>query len=125
MSVVCYMTCLLYLSALLYAETVSVNSVNILLTLRISVNLSDFDCFFKESKLIDMHQTRLSSKSLTYALPQPRTTYGVYIRFTGRQIWNSLAETLKMLNRKQCKNKLQAKLLIITISNISVIVLLV
>ena len=71
----------------------------------------DFDHFFSEIKCIHAHYTRLASKVITYALPLPRTNYGIFnIRFSGPKVWNSIEESLKILNvkkfRKNFKNQM-------------------
>ena len=72
----------------------------------------DFDHFFSEIKCIHAHYTRLASKVITYALPLPRTNYGIFnIRFSGPKVWNSIEESLKILNVKKFKKKFKNQMI--------------
>ncbi len=72
----------------------------------------DFDHFFSEIKCIHVHYTRLASKVITYALPLPRTNYGIFnIRFSRPKVWNSIEESLKILNVKKFKKKFKNQMI--------------
>ena len=66
-----------------------------------------FSDFFNKVTNVHDYNTRLSSE-LSYALPKIRTNYGIFnIRYCGSQLWNSIEEFLKLLDRHVFKKRLK------------------
>ena len=66
----------------------------------------DFDNLFSEVENVHGYNTRLAMMKFTYALPLPRTNYGIFnIRFYGPKIWNPLDDSFKIMNIKNFKKK--------------------
>jgi hypothetical protein len=66
-----------------------------------------FSDFFKKVVNVHNYNTRLSSE-LSYVLPKIRTNYGIFnIRYCGPHLWNSIEESLKMLDKQVFKKRLK------------------
>ena len=70
-----------------------------------------FDTFFNPVSNIHRYNTRLSSR-MTYAIPKPRTNYGISnIRFQGAKVWNDISDDTKLFSLKRFNEKFEAILI--------------